>query len=220
MACVGLHGDAGVFVLSSQAYDDCRGRNEVICRDSELAERLRHLRAFGVDRSHGERSLPGMYDVPELGFNYRMSEIHAAIGIEQVKKLPNFIQHRKNNYDHLSGLIEDLPGVSLLKQKSDARFNSVYYCAGMMLDDGIRSVRPQIMNALKEMGVGSSIYYPKPVPQMMYYQKKYQVDPSMYKVAQQISDRSISLPVGPHISFDDVEYMADCLSKILRKFCA
>ena len=63
----------------------------IILKDSELAGRLRLLKAFGVDRTHGERKIPGVYDTIDLGFNYRMSEIHAAIGVEQLKKLPKFL---------------------------------------------------------------------------------------------------------------------------------
>ena len=57
-----------------------------------LASKLRLKKAFGVDRTHGERRIPGMYETIDLGYNYRMSEIHAAIGIEQLKKLPVFLK--------------------------------------------------------------------------------------------------------------------------------
>ena len=50
-------------------------------KDKKLASKLRLKKAFGVDRTHGERKIPGMYETIDLGFNYRMSEIHAAIGI-------------------------------------------------------------------------------------------------------------------------------------------
>ena len=46
----------------------------IILKDDELAKKLRLLKAFGVNRSHGERKIPGDYDVIELGYNYRMSE--------------------------------------------------------------------------------------------------------------------------------------------------
>ena len=68
---------------------------DIITRNSELAERITRLRAFGVDRHHGERKLPGMYDVTMLGYNYRMSEIEAAIGVQQVAKVPLFLKARK-----------------------------------------------------------------------------------------------------------------------------
>ena len=54
------------------------------------------LKAFGVNRTHGERKIPGVYDAIDLGFNYRMSEIHAAIGIEQIKNLKTFKKRKEN----------------------------------------------------------------------------------------------------------------------------
>ena len=59
----------------------------IILKDEELASKLRLKKAFGVDRTHGERKIPGMYETIELGFNYGMSEIHAAIGIQQLREV-------------------------------------------------------------------------------------------------------------------------------------
>ena len=70
----------------------------IILKDDALAQKLRLLKAFGVNRTHGERNIPGDYDVVDLGYNYRMSEVHAAIGIEQIKSFPPFLQMRKENF--------------------------------------------------------------------------------------------------------------------------
>ena len=67
----------------------------IIVKDSDLAKKLSLLKAFGVNRTHGERKIPGVYDTIDLGFNYRMSEIHAAIGSVQIKKLQDFLKSRK-----------------------------------------------------------------------------------------------------------------------------
>ena len=67
----------------------------IILRDKDFAEKLKLLKAFGVDRTHVERKIPGVYDTVALGFNYRMSEIHAAIGAVQVEKLSSFLIKKK-----------------------------------------------------------------------------------------------------------------------------
>ena len=67
----------------------------MILNNKALSKKIRLLRAFGVNKNFGQRKLPGIYDCEYLGFNYRMSEIHAAIGIEQLKKLP-FILKKKS----------------------------------------------------------------------------------------------------------------------------
>ena len=113
----GLIGDAGCFSFYPVKHLTTAEGGMIILKDDELAKKLRLLKAFGVNRSHGERKIPGDYDVIELGYNYRMSEVHAAIGFEQMKKLPSFLQKRKENFlaleDSLHGF-ED--SVSCLSQ--------------------------------------------------------------------------------------------------------
>ena len=98
---VGLHGDAGVFSFYPVKHLTTAEGGMIILRDKKLAENLKLLKAFGVDRTHGERKVPGFYDTVALGFNYRMSEIHAAIGLVQIDKLPSFLKKRKNNFEAL-----------------------------------------------------------------------------------------------------------------------
>ena len=98
--------------------DDVRRIGLEVAGLEAFAKKLKLLKAFGVDRTHGERKIPGVYDTVALGFNYRMSEIHAAIGIEQVKKLPGFLTVRKANFEALeTGLAEGddfLPAIEVL----------------------------------------------------------------------------------------------------------
>ena len=75
----------------------------VITNNKKLAEKIKSVKAFGVDKNYNQRNFPGKYDVKELGFNYRMSEIHASIGVEQMKKLNFFLKQRKKiSYTYLT----------------------------------------------------------------------------------------------------------------------
>lgn len=210
----GLHGDAGVFSFYPVKHLTTAEGGMIILKDVALAERLRKLKAFGVDRSHGDRTTPGMYDVLALGFNYRMSEIHAAIGIEQVKKLPDFIAKRRSNYLRMAAGLEGMPGLTVMPQPVEGRFRSSHYCLGMLLENEIASKRPQIMQALGGKGVGTSIYYPQPVPRMKYYEEKYGYKEDEFRNAASISDRIIALPVGPHLSLDDVDYVVSSIKEV------
>lgn len=214
----GLHGDAGVFSFYPVKHLTTAEGGMVILKDNELADRLRHLKAFGVNRSHGERSTPGMYDAVALGFNYRMSEIHAAIGIEQMKKLPTFLCQRRENHQRLEAGLKNISGIIVLPQPVDERICSSHYCLGMMLDEEIAPKRPALMSALAEKGVGTSIYYPQPVPRMSYYREKYGYDPQRFLSAAAISDRIVALPVGPHLGLSEIDYIINSISKVWREF--
>ena len=211
----GLHGDAGVFSFYPVKHLTTAEGGMIILKDIDMANRLRHLKAFGVNRTHGERKIPGLYDAVALGFNYRMSELHAAIGVEQMKKLPTFLKQRRENHQRLEAGLKAVPGVTVLPQPMNERFCSSHYCLGLMLDEGIAYKRPNVMEALGEKGVGTSIYYPQPVPRMTYYVGKYGYEEERYANAAAISDRMVALPVGPHLGADEMDYIAKCLEQII-----
>lgn len=187
----------------------------IILKDDSLAQKLRLLKAFGVNRTHGERNIPGNYDVVGLGYNYRMSEVHAAIGIEQMKKLPSFLQKRKENFQALEAALYGLYGFRILPQPLNETLKSSHYCMGVLLESELIPQRPKIMERLKGMGIGTSIYYPHPVPHMSYYHDKYGVIDCPN--AELISNSIIALPVGPHLDLDDMQTIANGLASVLEE---
>jgi perosamine synthetase len=212
----GLHGDAGVFSFYPVKHLTTAEGGMIILKDEALAKRLKLLKAFGVDRTHGERKVPGVYDTVALGFNYRMSEIHAAIGIEQVKKLPGFLATRKANFEALEQGLAGQKGLRVLPQITGGRLESCHYCLSVLLDEPLAAKRPDIMSALTARNIGSSVYYPQPVPRMTYYREKYGYDAALYPNAARISDGTIALPVGPHLGIEHMNYIATNLREIIN----
>ena len=214
---VGLHGDVGVFSFYPVKHLTTAEGGMIILRDSDLAQKLKLLKAFGVNRNYGERKIPGMYDAEVLGFNYRMSEIHAAIGVEQIKKLPSFLVKRRENYNYLEVGLKNVSDITVLPQPIDERFCSSHYCLGMILEKRIADKRPILMEALGKKGIGTSIYYPQPVPRMSYYRSKYGYNENQFVNAAAISDRIIALPVGPHLELSDMDYITESIKQIWRE---
>ncbi len=130
----GLHGDVGVFSFYPVKHITTAEGGIVISKHQDLLKKIKHLKAFGLDRNYLERKVPGLYDVTELGLNYRMSEIHAAIGIEQIKKLPIFLNLREENFNKLFDHFKELPFVRVLPQFNHENSKSSYYCLGLILD--------------------------------------------------------------------------------------
>ena len=211
----GLIGDAGVFSFYPVKHMTTAEGGIVITNNNKLAKKLRLKRAFGINKSYGERKIAGFYDAVELGFNYRMSEIHAAIGLEQIKKLPSFLKKRKSNFHMYEKNIKDIKDIEILNNKEKFLKKS-YYCLNIVLKNKLKNKKLQIINLLKKKGIGTSIYYPQPVPRMTYYKKKYGYKNNFYKNASEISDFSISFPVGPHLSKKDVLYITKNLKNILK----
>lgn len=200
---VGLFGDAGCYSFYPVKHITTGEGGMFVSRHPEVVEAVARLRAFGVDRTHVERTVPGMYDVPTLGLNYRMSELQAALGRTQVRKLDTILARRRRNFVQLRDGLAGLPLRVL-----DGPGNSHYCLTAVLLGD-LATRRPAVIEALNSAGVGTSLYYPQPVPRMRYYRDKYGYDATRYSFAEEISDRSIALPVGPHLDADDIAYVVD-----------
>ncbi len=212
----GLFGDAGSYSFYPVKHMTTAEGGMVTTRDAALAAKLHHVRAFGVDRHQTERTIPGEYDVTALGFNYRMSEVHAAIGIVQMGRLPGILSKRKANYDRITSGLRKIPEIELL-ESTGGRFQSSYYCQSIILNPALAAKRFEIIKDLKSQGVGTSIYYPKPVPHMSYYKGKYGHGETSFPNAARISYRSIALSVGPHLNEEDMDYTVDALKTAIGR---
>lgn len=211
----GLLGDFGSFSFYPVKHMTT-GEGGIISSKHETAIKLlNRQKAFGVDRTVAERSIPGVYDVTILGFNYRMSEIHAAIGVEQVKRLEFILQRRKENFFELLSGISDLEEFSTL-QSTHGKFESSYYCFNLILKKSLAEKRLALVKFLNAQGIGTSNYYPRPVPHFSYYSLKYGYSEHSFPNAARISYDSVALPVGAHLDSGDMQYMV----KMLKRACS
>jgi perosamine synthetase len=213
---VGLFGDAGCFSFYPVKHLTTGDGGMFVSRHRDLAEKARRARGFGVDRSFSERAIPGMYDVLTLGANYRMSDINAALGRKQLSRISENLQRRKANFTRLKAALSNLPHAMVLDSADPAAVNS-HYCLSIVLQGSQAASRDQIAIKLNQQGVGTSVYYPQPVPRMTYYRRKYGYEASLYSSAAAISDQSIALPVGPHLSLDDVNYIGRIFLNVVEE---
>ena len=213
---VGLFGDAACFSFYPVKHITTGDGGMFVSRHKELAQRVAKARAFGVDRSFAERSIPGMYDVPTLGINYRLSDINSAIGRKQLEKLPLILERRARNFRGLEQGLAQLPDVRILDVPPGGNLSS-WYCLSAVLQGRLGARRNEFVRKLNEAGVGTSVYYPHPVPRLSYYKNKYGYDGARFAHAARISDQSIALPVAPHLDAADVAYIVEQFCSISRE---
>ena len=163
--------------------------------DEEIAERCRVIRQHGMRRR---------YYHDELGFNFRMTDIHAAIGLAQVGKLERFNEARIANALYLSG---HLRGVGIPAVPHGRRH--VFHQYTVRVRDGRRDA---FLDGLKERGIGTGVYYPVPVHQQQFYQDMgYNLTlPEAEQAAQEV----LSLPIHPGLSLEDLETIADAVNDL------
>ena len=218
---VGLHGDIGCFSFYPVKHITTGEGGMVITNREDVADRVSKQRAFGIDKSVlADRRHTGAYEIEYLGFNYRMGEIGAAMGVEQMKRLPGFIEERASNYRALAAGLTDVPELRVIASDTKGEREASHYCLVAELDDDLKERREELIDELKAEGVGTSVYYPKPLPDTRFYRETYGEDAGSYPVAARISYGSIAFPVGPHLKRGDVETMINTVKSVLSKVSA
>lgn len=187
---VGLIGNIGCFSFYPCKHITTGEGGIFLTRYPELAEKARRARSFGIDE-HGE--------VVELGLNYRMTEMQAALGLEQLKKLPQFLKVRARNAALLRALLSSYEVIG-----GD-------YALSVLVPAGWD--RDAVRHRMLQMRIETSVYYKRPVCDFPYYRKYGPVDcPN----ARRICERSITLPVGPHLRTPDIRLLAESFEEALE----
>ncbi len=154
--------------------------------DAEIADRAKLLRA------HGSR-VRYYHDI--LGYNFRMSDLHAAVGLAQLRKLERFNQQRRENAAFLNQHIQ-----RAVVPCEPEGFSHVWHQYTVRLTQGNRD---QAVETLTKAGVGTGVFYPMPVHRQKIYQERGYTDhlPMVEAACQQV----LSLPVHPGLSPEDLE---------------
>jgi dTDP-4-amino-4,6-dideoxygalactose transaminase len=165
--------------------------------DEAIAERCRVIRQHGMRRR---------YYHDELGFNFRMTDVHAAIGLVQMGKLEQFNEARIANARYLSGRLQ---GVRIPTVPEGWRH--VFHQYTVRVPDGRRDI---LVDGLKERGIGTGVYYPVPVHQQQFY-KGMGYDLTLPE-AEQAAQEVLSLPIHPGLNSADLEMIADAVNELCR----
>ena len=182
----------------------------VISNDKGIINEIKKLKAFGIDTPPELRTKPGVYDVRELGYNYRMTDFQAALGVGQMERYESNVTGRRKNAKLYCELLKHINGISFTDYFDDHS----YFLFQIILDESIN--RDKILVGLKENGIGISIHYATPVPLMSYYKNKYGNRIEDFPNAVQYGEQSISLPVHAMLSDEDIEYVCNTLIKLLE----
>lgn len=155
--------------------------------DEELAARCRLIRNHGMERR---------YHYDRLGYNFRLSDIHAAVGLAQMDRLAGFTKRRRANAAFLNAGIK-----SVVTPVEKEKFGHVWHQYTVRLDDG--RDRDAAVAHLAKRGIGSGIFYPVPAHQHEHVRRV--VGDVSLPVAEQLAREVFSLPVHPALSKADLE---------------
>jgi UDP-4-amino-4,6-dideoxy-N-acetyl-beta-L-altrosamine transaminase len=186
----------------------------VVTDDAELARRLRVFRNHGITTDHRQREQAGSwcYEMVELGYNYRLSDLQCALGLSQLAKLPGWIARRQEIARHYDRLLAVLPGVRPLAVRPG--LSHAYHLYVVRLE-GERVDRRAVFASLRAEGVGVNVHY-VPVHLHRYYRRRFGTGPGLCPVAEAAYEHILSLPIFPAMSDSDVERVVEALGRAVR----
>jgi dTDP-4-amino-4,6-dideoxygalactose transaminase len=179
--------------------------------DEKQYELVNMLRLHGFNQLAVDRYTSNYekYDIGMFGWKYNMDSIHAAILIEQLKKIGGYSKRRKEIFDRYTGAFSAMEGIELHTIRPEAEH--AYHLLTILVDPAKRDA---VMNGLQERGVGVSINF-VPVHQMTYYRERFGYRGGEFPVAEEIGARTISLPLYPKLTDEEVEYVIEAVRETL-----
>jgi dTDP-4-amino-4,6-dideoxygalactose transaminase len=212
-----LDSDATVFSFYANKTITTGEGGMLVTRDAALAARARTMRLHGMNRDAFDRftsKVPSWYyEVIAPGFKYNLSDIAAALGLQQLKKAHAFQQRRAR----IAALYDaGLAGLPLLLPPQPARGDQhAWHLYVLRLADGAGIARDQLIEQLFARGIGCSVHY-IPLHLHPYWRDRYALRPEMYPHSQRAYARTLSLPLYTRMSDADVQRVIDALHAILK----
>ena len=200
---VGTLGDMACFSFYPTKNMTTSEGGMITTDDEELAKKAQMFRAHGAS----ER-----YHHDEIGYNFRMTDIAAAIGLAQLNVIDEFNNKRISNANYLNEQLKDVEGI--VTPKSPDNYKHVYHQYTIRVEKGNRD---DWVEFLTNKGIGTGIHYPIPLYNQPIY-KKLGIEGDC-PLAEKAADNVISLPVHPSLTKEDLDLVVDAVKEASAKFC-
>jgi dTDP-4-amino-4,6-dideoxygalactose transaminase len=208
----GSIGDAAVFSFYGNKNMTTAEGGMVLARDPDVLERVKQMRSHGMTSSTRQRldSRTPNYDVTMLGWNYRMDEFRAAVGLVQLESLPRWNNRRRELVDaYRDALAERCPDVGV-PFGNHARASAYHFFPAVLPGAADRQM---IMMRMRDAGVQTTVHY-RPIHCLSFFRK--QSSSLRLPKTEAFAQRELTLPLHPKLEQADVERVADAFAVALR----
>jgi aminotransferase in exopolysaccharide biosynthesis len=196
----GTIGDIGIYSFNGNKIMTTGGGGMIVSDNEELLVRAKHLTTQA-------KSDELFYTHDEIGYNYRMTNLQAALGLAQLEQIEDFIKVKKDNYDFYKNKFQGMPGLRILDFKDSIRPNHWFYA--LYVDKGYALNRDQIIKYLASKKIQS-----RPIWGLISDQKPYEGNQT-YKIekARTYLEKIINIPCSTNLDREEAEYIIDCLKQ-------
>jgi UDP-4-amino-4,6-dideoxy-N-acetyl-beta-L-altrosamine transaminase len=179
-----------------------------------LAEKLRRFRNHGIERQVRDRQDTWRQDMVTLGFNYRLSDIHSALGLSQLGRLEAGLRRREAIAARYEAAFVGMPEVLPAPRKPGTRHAWHLYPLRLHLDR-LREDREAMFRALRAENIGASVHY-LPAHLHPFYRERFGTGRGLCPAAEDAADRLLTLPLFPQMTDADVADVIEALAKVIR----
>ena len=216
-----IHSDMTVFSFHPVKTITTAEGGAVTTNDGNLYERLATLRNHGITRDPSklvaESDGPWYYEMQTLGYNYRLTDVQAALGISQLGRLGDFVARRRHIVKLYRSELSSLPGCFLLSADADAY--SAYHLFPILVDFTKLTIsKARMFELLEEKGLHLQVHY-IPVHLQPYY-RNLGFGPGMFPKAEAYYRKTISLPLYPSLTDREVRRAAGIVRTIIERYYA
>jgi perosamine synthetase len=183
--------------------------------DPDLAERMRVFRNHGITTDHRQREQAGTwhYDMVGLGFNYRLSDLHCALGLSQLARLPAWVSRRRELAARYGDLLAGLQDVRPLEVRLGVG-HGWHLMVVRLMGACPPGLRDAVLAGLRARGIGANVHY-KPVHLHAYYREQLGTRLGMAPVSEDAFARIVTLPLFPAMEDADVDRVVGALGEVL-----
>lgn len=212
---IGAHGNLTAFSFYVTKNITTVEGGALATQDPEVAARVERLALHGLSLGAWARfSDQGFrhYEVVEPGFKFNMTDLQAALGVQQLPRLDAWIDRRAELWERYDALLADLP--LELPPPAEPGTRHARHLYQVLVDPGAGMTRDELLDGLTAEGIGTGVHY-RGVHLHPYYRDRYGLAPEQFPVATAISERTLSLPLSPKVTESDQDDVASSLDKLL-----
>lgn len=207
---VGSFGDAGCFSFYA-TKNIATGEGGMLVTDSEaVKKRALLMRNHCQTKTPSEKIADYHYDIVDLGFNFRMSEIEAAIGLEQMKKINSVIKSRREIAKKYKEELQQIKGIQMLHDPDDNIHESVFHLLVVKVEKPYPLTRDELYRYLQGQGIITGVQNP-PLHYFTYYKKTTQYKTGDFPVAESLYEKILSLPIFPFMTEQEFQAVISAL---------
>lgn len=183
----------------------------VVTQDESFANTCRSLVNLGRDvgAPQGGGNGSGWLEHPRVGFNYRMDEMSAALGVSQMARIEETLARRQRIADHYRGRLRELKSKFMLPMEISG-YTRAWSTFSLVCREGVS--REKVIAALAEKGIATERYFDPPLHLQKFYREKYGLARGQLPITEAMAAQTFALPFFTTMSADEVDYVCDALA--------